>query len=281
MPRLVHAAPGVVLWAQRVPGPRPSPCSSSPTRARPAFSVARAARRAARRAPPGDPFRPPRHRPLDRDPRGRALRRGRTGGRRRRRARRVRRRPRARARLGLGGLVAQLLLLDHPERLTSATLLATGPLPSPQGPRCRVRPPRSGGCGPSSTTRATARASWPGGWRTTASCTAATPRSTPTVPCAPRARDDPRGHRRAGHRARPPRRARPRRRAARRLGPDPGDRGAADPVFPPPSAAALADALGNGRIVRIPGLGHVLGEAVSPRLAEVVLDHTLSIPTSA
>lgn len=36
--------------------------------------------------------------------------------------------------LGMGGLITQLLLLDHPERVATATLLAGGPLPGPGVP---------------------------------------------------------------------------------------------------------------------------------------------------
>jgi len=55
----------------------------------------------------------------------------------------------------------------------------------------------------------------------------------------------------------------------------------ADPVHPPPAAAALAAALGRARLVGIPGLGHVADDRTAQRLAEIVVDHTMSIPTSA
>ncbi len=54
-----------------------------------------------------------------------------------------------------------------------------------------------------------------------------------------------------------------------------------DPVNPPPAAAALEAALGRARLVPIPGLGRVVGDTTATRLADVVVDHTLSIPTSA
>jgi hypothetical protein len=34
-------------------------------------------------------------------------------------------------------------------------------------------------------------------------------------------------------------------------------------------------------LVGIPGLGHVAGDRTAQRLAEIVVDHTMSIPTSA
>jgi hypothetical protein len=34
-------------------------------------------------------------------------------------------------------------------------------------------------------------------------------------------------------------------------------------------------------LVAIPGLGHVAGDQTAERLAKIMLDHTMSIPTSA
>ncbi|MEU8025384.1 alpha/beta hydrolase [Micromonospora haikouensis] len=48
----------------------------------------------------------------------------------------------------------------------------------------------------------------------------------------------------------------------------------ADPVAGTASARHLAALLGNARLVTVPGLGHALPEAIAPRLAEVILDHT-------
>lgn len=47
-----------------------------------------------------------------------------------------------------------------------------------------------------------------------------------------------------------------------------------DPVNPPPHAAYLADSIGAARLVRIAGMGHALPAAVVPPLAEAILVHT-------
>ena len=54
-----------------------------------------------------------------------------------------------------------------------------------------------------------------------------------------------------------------------------------DPVHPPPTAEALAAALGRARLVRVAGLGHVAGDPIAQRLGELMVEHTMSIPTSA
>ncbi|MGC4808235.1 alpha/beta fold hydrolase [Micromonospora sp. DT233] len=48
----------------------------------------------------------------------------------------------------------------------------------------------------------------------------------------------------------------------------------ADPAAGTASARHLAGLLGNARLVTVPGLGHALSEAVAPRLAEIILAHT-------
>jgi pimeloyl-ACP methyl ester carboxylesterase len=47
-----------------------------------------------------------------------------------------------------------------------------------------------------------------------------------------------------------------------------------DPINPPPHAAHLAEIIGSARLVTIPGMGHALGSAVIPPLAAAILDHT-------
>lgn len=47
-----------------------------------------------------------------------------------------------------------------------------------------------------------------------------------------------------------------------------------DPAFPPPNSAHLAAALGRGRLVRVPGMGHALNSAVIPAVAAAVLAQT-------
>lgn len=50
--------------------------------------------------------------------------------------------------------------------------------------------------------------------------------------------------------------------------------GPADPVNPPPHSEFLAAALGDGRLVSVPGMGHALGGAVVAAVADAILDHT-------
>jgi pimeloyl-ACP methyl ester carboxylesterase len=48
----------------------------------------------------------------------------------------------------------------------------------------------------------------------------------------------------------------------------------ADPINPPPSAARIADAIPGADLVTIPGMGHALGSPVVVPLAEAILVHT-------
>jgi pimeloyl-ACP methyl ester carboxylesterase len=48
----------------------------------------------------------------------------------------------------------------------------------------------------------------------------------------------------------------------------------ADPVHPPPHAAHLAEAVG-ARLVRVAGMGHAISRSVAPALAAAVLAHTI------
>ncbi|AJT66196.1 Aclacinomycin methylesterase RdmC [Streptomyces lydicus] len=48
----------------------------------------------------------------------------------------------------------------------------------------------------------------------------------------------------------------------------------AEPVFPPPHPQHIAQAVGNARLVEIPGMGHALPPAVHAPLAAAILAHT-------
>jgi pimeloyl-ACP methyl ester carboxylesterase len=54
-----------------------------------------------------------------------------------------------------------------------------------------------------------------------------------------------------------------------------------DPVNPPPHAAHLAAAIGSARLVSIPGMGHALAAAVVGPLAAAVTEHTAGIDAGA
>ncbi|SES06807.1 Pimeloyl-ACP methyl ester carboxylesterase [Streptomyces sp. yr375] len=49
----------------------------------------------------------------------------------------------------------------------------------------------------------------------------------------------------------------------------------AEPVYPPPHAQHLAQVIGNARTVEIPGMGHALPNPIHPPLAAAILDHTV------
>ncbi|MGW7313100.1 alpha/beta fold hydrolase [Streptomyces sp. NPDC054865] len=50
----------------------------------------------------------------------------------------------------------------------------------------------------------------------------------------------------------------------------------AEPVFPPPHPDHLAQVIAGARLVEIPGMGHALPRAVHTPLAAAILDHTLA-----
>jgi pimeloyl-ACP methyl ester carboxylesterase len=182
--------------------------------------------------------------------------------------------------MGLGGLLTQLLVLDHPDRLASAVLVCSTALSAPGDP--------------------------------------ALPAPDPALRRLWTEADDPRDERGeldwrvehwrlldgTGHPFDEEGfRALEERAIAHRGSPDPVtahsrldpaglDRGAelagctvptlvveatADPVHPPPHAAHLAAALGphGSRLVRVEGMGHAISRAAGPALAAAVLTHTI------
>jgi pimeloyl-ACP methyl ester carboxylesterase len=183
---------------------------------------------------------------------------------------------------GMGGLVAQLLLLDHPTRLASAALVSTRPLRAPGTPALPGPP--------TALRRLWAELDDPRDREGELAWRVAHDRllhgaALPFDAAAFRARHE-RAMAHAGteepvtahtHLAVPSRGAE----LAAVTVPTLVVEAPADPVHPPPAAAVLAAALGRARVVGIPGLGHVAGDGTAQRLAEIVVDHTMSIPTSA
>ena len=162
---------------------------------------------------------------------------------------------------GMGGLVAQLLLLDHPARLASATLVATRPLRAPGTPALPGPP--------TALRRLWAELDDPRDREGELAWRVAHDRllhgaALPFDAAAFRARHE-RAMAHAGteepvtahtHLAVPSRGAE----LAAVTVPTLVVEAPADPVHPPPAAAALAAALGRARLVGIPGLGHVAGD---------------------
>jgi pimeloyl-ACP methyl ester carboxylesterase len=183
---------------------------------------------------------------------------------------------------GVGGLVAQLLLLDHAPRFASATLVATRPLPAPGAPALPGPP--------TALRRLWAELDDPRDREGELAWRVAHDRllhgsALPFDAAAFRARHE-RAMAHAGtvepvtahtHLSVPARGAEL---ASVRV-PTLVVEAPADPVHPPPAAAVLAEALGRARLVGVAGLGHVCDDTTAARLAGAVLDHTMSIPTSA
>ena len=178
----------------------------------------------------------------------------------------------------MGGLLVQLLLLDHPDRLASAALFCTGPLPGAG----RARPPP----GPDpALLRLWAELDDPRdpagelAWRVE-HWRLLNGSGMPFDPAEFRALEE-----RVIAHAGSSRAAT----AHARMDTDGLLRGAElagvtvptlvieapeDPAFPPPNAELLAAAIGSARLVRIPGMGHALPAAVIEPLATAILSQT-------
>ena len=183
---------------------------------------------------------------------------------------------------GMGGLVAQLLLLDHPHRLASATLVATRPLRVPGAPALPGPP--------TALRRLWAELDDPRdregelAWRvahdrllhgTVLPFDAAVFRARHERAMAHAGSEEPvTAH---AHLIAPARGAE----LASVAVPTLVVEAPADPIHPAPTAATLAAALGRARLVGLPRLGHVVGDRAAEQLAKIVVDHTMSIPTSA
>jgi pimeloyl-ACP methyl ester carboxylesterase len=175
--------------------------------------------------------------------------------------------------MSMGGLLTQLLLLDHPDRLLSATLFGTGPLggapgePAP-GPSeellafwATMGEPRDD----------EAELAWrvehwrllhgdgipvdPAEWR--AQELRVAERSGGLLPATAHATADQSGLERGAE-------------LASVAVPVLVVEAPADPAYPPPNARRLADALGNAHVVTVPGMGHALPAAVLAPLADAI-----------
>jgi pimeloyl-ACP methyl ester carboxylesterase len=183
--------------------------------------------------------------------------------------------------MSMGGFLVQLLLLDHPERIATATLFCTGPLPfaeaSPTAPAlpgpdqallrlwAELDDPRD----------PEGEIAWrlehwrmlngsgtlfdPAEFRALEERVIAhTGRHDPPVA---HARMDTAGMERGAE-------------LAAVTVPTLVIEAPEDPAFPPPNASVLARSLGQGRLVRIPGMGHAINRTVISPLAAAILTQT-------
>jgi pimeloyl-ACP methyl ester carboxylesterase len=183
--------------------------------------------------------------------------------------------------MSLGGTLVQLMLLDHPERIASATVFGTGALPVPGAPElpgpdaallrlwAELEDPRD----------SAGELAWRvEHWRVLNGS------GTPFDAAEFRALEQ-RVIAHSGH-ADPVT-------AHARMDTTGLDRGAElatvevptlvveapeDPVYPPPHSGHLARALGRGRVVRIPGMGHAINRTVVTPLAAAILTQTTRTP---
>ncbi len=178
--------------------------------------------------------------------------------------------------MSMGGLLTQLLLLDHPDRLRSATLFCTGPLGGAAGDPA---PPPSEDLLAFWATMAEPRddeaeLAWRvehwarlagdqldvdrAEWRELEQRVAA--HSGGLLPATPHAVADQGGLARGAE-------------LAAVEVPVLVVEAPADPAYPPPNAQRLADALGDARVVTVPGMGHAIPAVVVAPLAEAIEAH--------
>jgi pimeloyl-ACP methyl ester carboxylesterase len=182
--------------------------------------------------------------------------------------------------MSMGGMLVQLLLLDHPDRIATATVFATGPLPSAE-PSPTPAPP-----GPDpALLRLWAELDDPRdlegeiAWRVehwrllNGSGTLFDPAEFRALeerviahsgrhdPVVAHARMDTAGLERGAE-------------LAAVSVPTLVIEAPEDPAFPPPNASVLACSLGHGRMVRIPGMGHAINRTVISPLAAAILTQT-------
>jgi pimeloyl-ACP methyl ester carboxylesterase len=188
--------------------------------------------------------------------------------------------------MSMGGLLVQLMLLDHPDRIATATLFCTGPLPFAPSASAPAVP------GPDQALlRLWAEMDDPRDlegeiawrlehWRVLNGS------GTLFDPAEFRALED----RVIAHAGRHEPVV-----AHARMDTDGMERGAElasvgvpalvieapeDPAFPPPNSGVLARSLGQGRMVRIPGMGHAINRTVISPLAAAILTQTTRTATT-
>jgi pimeloyl-ACP methyl ester carboxylesterase len=189
--------------------------------------------------------------------------------------------------MSMGGLLTQLLLLDHPDRVVTATVFCTGPLPSAEPSQVPAPPAPD-----PALLRLWAELDDPRdtegelAWRVehwrllNGSGTLFDPaefRALEERVVAHSGRHDPAV-------------------AHARMDADGIDRGAElprvtvptlvieapeDPAYPPPNSGLLARSLGQGRMVRIPGMGHAINRTVISPLAAAILTQTSGAATAS
>jgi pimeloyl-ACP methyl ester carboxylesterase len=180
--------------------------------------------------------------------------------------------------MSLGGLLVQLLLLDAPERLRSATLFSTGALGAggaePPGPTPEVLAmwehlgePRD---------RAAEVAFNVEHWRLLSGAAAGGPFDESEFRALEERIRDHAGHDEptVAHALADPSSLDRGTELARVRTPVLVIEAPLDPVFPPPNAGHLASLIPTARLVTIPRMGHALPSALLPRLADEILAHT-------
>ncbi len=186
--------------------------------------------------------------------------------------------------MSMGGLLVQLLLLDHPDRLASATVFCTGPLPAAEPPVVELPAPSE------ALQRLWAEMDDPRDlegeltWRLE-HWKLLNGTGTPFDPAEFRAIEE-RVIAHAGGHDMPV--------AHGRMSLDGLERGGElpdvivptlvieapeDPAYPPPHSSHLVRSLGKGRMVRIPGMGHAINRTVVHPLAAAILTQTTQTTT--